>query len=87
MFCNFIVAEMTRKPASAALELQRNDVVRRVIMRTARFRIYIRAANLDTADYSGHAGTRSRGQISTSTAPTTQHTIIIRSPLVNEPLR
>ena len=86
MFCNLIMTEMARKPAPTAFEFQRDDVDCAVIMRAARFRIDIDAANLETVDRSSHAGTRSRGQARTSTDAMIQQTIIITNPLANEPL-
>jgi hypothetical protein len=81
-----IVTLMTRKPIAAAFELNRNNIALVMIMSAARLRIDINAHNLDPVDCFRHAGTRSRGQISTKIDPTIQHAIIIAKPLLNEPL-
>jgi hypothetical protein len=79
----FSVTLMTGKPFVAAGELDRDDVVRPVIMRTSRFRIDIDADNFDAVNF--HA-LRSRGQTNTRIDPMIQHTIIITNPLPNDPL-
>ena len=80
------VAEMTRKPFAAAFELQRDNIGRAVIMSAARFWIDIDPADFKTVDCSRHAGTRSLGQIRTSSDPMHQHAIITPKPLLNEPV-
>ena len=81
------VTFMTRKPFSAALESDRNDVVLAMVMSTARFRIDIDAPNFDTVNCARHIDGRSRGQMSTRAAPTIQHAIITTKPVLNEPVR
>jgi len=78
---------MTGEPFAAAGEPDRDDVVGPAIMRATRFWIDIDPVNLESVDCSRHADTRSRGQIRTSTDAMIQHAIIIRNPLVNEPVR
>ena len=74
---------MTRKPFAAALEFDRDDVVRVVVMSAARLRIDFDAMNFDAVNF--HA-VRSRGHTSTRSEPMIQHTIIITNPLLNEPV-
>jgi len=81
------VTEMTWKPFAAAFEFQRHDIVRPVIMLTPRFWIDIDAADFETVNCSRHAGTRSLGQIRTSTEPMIQQAIITTKPVLNEPVR
>ena len=87
MLRELFVTEMTWKPFAAAFEFQRHDIVRPVIMCTARFRIDIDPADFDTVNCSRHAGTRSFGQIRTSTEPMSQHPIITTKPVLNDPVR
>jgi hypothetical protein len=84
---NFIMAPVTREPFAAAFELQRDDVACAVIMRAARLWIDIDAVDLDTVNGARHDTARSRGQISTSTDPTSQHATITTKPVLNEPVR
>ena len=84
---HFIMAPVTWKPFAAALELQRDDVVRSVIMRAARFWIDMDAIDLGAVNFASHVDARSRGQISTSAEPTIQHSIITTKPVLNEPVR
>ena len=79
MICAFGVTLMTWKPFAAAGKLDRDDVVRRVIMRAARFKIDIDAVNF-------HAF-RSRGHSNTSNDAMTQHAIITAKPVSKEPVR
>jgi len=81
------MTEMTRKPFSAAFELQRDNIGRAVIMRASSFRIDIDPVNLKTVNYSRHAAVPLRGQINTSSEPTIQHAIIMIKPVLNEPVR
>ena len=81
------MAEVTRKPFATAFEFQRHDIVRPVIMCTARFQIDIDSGNFDTVNNSRHAALRSRGQTSTKAAPTIQQAIITTKPVLNEPVR
>ena len=83
MISQFGMALMTREPFVAAFEFNRDDVVRPVIMRTTRFWIDIDADNSNAVNF--HA-LRSRGQTSTSAEPMIQHTIIIKNPLLKEPV-
>lgn len=87
MLRELFVTEMTWKPLATAFELQRHDIVRPVIMCTARFWIDIDPADFETVNCSRHAGTRSLGQIRTSTEPMIQHAIITTKPVLNEPVR
>src|SRR2546423_15428870 len=77
MFCNLVMTEMARKPAPTAFEFQRDDVGCAVIMRAARFRVDIDAANLEPVDRSSHAATRWRGHSNTRADAMIQQTIII----------
>ena len=87
MLRDLLMAEVTWKPFAAAFELQRDDIVRPVIVPAARFWIDIDAANFDTVNCSRHADARSRGQISTSSDPMNQHAIITINPVLNDPVR
>ena len=87
MLRELFVTEMTWEPFAAAFEFQRHDIVRPMIMPAPRFRIDIDAADFETLNCSRHAGTRSLGQIRTSTEPMIQHAIITTKPLLNEPVR
>src|SRR5437868_5439921 len=80
------MAEVTRKPFATASELQRHNIIRRVIMPTARFRIDLDTVHVDALNGPRHAALFCRGQINTSAAPMIQHAIIIINPLTNEPL-
>ena len=82
----FGVALMTRKPFSAALELDRDDVAVVVIVHAPRFLIHIRASDARSMDDHVHAA-RSRGQSSTRTDAIVQHAIMKIKPLRNEPVR
>ena len=84
---DLLMAAMTREPSPAAFELQRDDVVRSVIMHTARFWIDIDAADFDPVDRTSQDIVRSRGQIRTSSDPISQHAIITTKPVLNEPVR
>ena len=87
MLRELLMAEMTWEPLAAAFEFQRHDIGWAVIMPAARFWIDIDAADFETLNCSRHAGTRSFGQIRTSTEPMIQHAIITTKPLLNEPVR
>lgn len=78
---------VTREPFAAAFELQRDDVVCAVIMRAPRLWIDIDAVDLNAVDNARHDTARSRGQINTSTDPTSQHATITTKPVLNEPVR
>ena len=81
------VAEVTGKPFTTALEFQRDDVVRVVIVRAACFRIDIDPVDLDVMNSALHAAFRCRGQIKISADPITQQAIITMKPVWNEPVR
>lgn len=87
MFFNLSVAEVTRKPSPAALELHRNNVAGMMIMSTARFWIDLEATDFDAMNYSCHTGTRSRGHTKTSKEAITKQPIMMANPPVNEPVR
>lgn len=74
---------VTRKPLSAAFELDRHNVVLVVVMGAARLWIDIDADDLDVVNF--HT-LRSRGQISTNTDAITKQTIMKAKPPVNEPV-
>ena len=84
MISAFGVTLMTWKPFAAAGKLDRDDVVRRVIMRAARFKIDTDAVDFDAVNF--HA-LRSRGHISTSNDAMTQHAIMTAKPVLKEPVR
>ena len=81
----FGVALMTRKPFSAALELDRDDVAVVVIMSASRLIINVRAGDARSMDDHIHLA-RSRGQRSTRTDAIVQQAIIKMNPPRNEPL-
>src|SRR5215469_10888180 len=78
---------VTRKPFSAASELNGNDIALVAVMSAARFRINVDADDLDTVNRARHDTVRSRGQIRTSADPMSQHAIITTKPALNEPVR
>lgn len=84
MTCAFGVTLMTWKPFAAADKLDRDDVVRRLIMRAARFEIDIDAVDFDAVNF--HAF-RSRGHTNTSNDAMIQHAIIKAKPVLKEPVR
>jgi len=84
VICAFVVTLIAWKPFAAAGKLDRDDVVRRVIMRAARFKIDIDAVDFDAVDF--HAF-RSRGHTSTSNDAMTQHAIMTAKPVLKEPVR
>ena len=88
------VALITRKPLSAAFELDCDDVEVAPVMCAPGSGIDVNADDIDSMDFPAHRNMetlahyfRSRGQISTRTAPMTKHAIIRTNPAVNEPVR
>ena len=75
---------MAWKPFATAGKLNRDDVARRMIMRTARFTIDLDAVDLDAVNCHTFY---SRGHASTSNDATTQHAIMTAKPVLNEPVR
>ena len=82
----FGVALMTRKPFSAALELDRDDVAVVVIVRAARLIINVHTADGYAINNHVHLA-RSRGQSSTRIDAIVQQAIMKMKPLRNEPVR
>ena len=84
MICAFDVTLMAWKPFSAAGKLDRDDVVRQVIMRATRFRIDIDAVDFNSVNF--HAFP-SRGHTRTNNDAMTQHAIMTAKPVLKEPVR
>ena len=82
----FGVAFMTRKPFSAALELDRDDIALPVIMSASRFLIHLQTGDAGAMNNHIHLG-RSRGQSSTSSDAIVQHAIMKIKPPRKEPVR
>jgi hypothetical protein len=82
----FGVAFMTRKPFSAALESDRDDIPFTVIMSASRFFIYIQTDDACAMNNHFHLA-RSRGQSSTRIDAIVQHAAMKRNPVLNEPVR
>ena len=82
----FGVALMTRKPISAAPELDRDDIAFFVVMRAPRFLIYLQTGDACPMNDHVHLA-RSRGQSSTRTDAIVQHAIMKIKPLRKEPVR
>ena len=85
MICAFGVTLMTWKPFAAAGKLDRDDVVRHVMMRTARFKIDIDAVDFYAMNFL-HA-LRSRGHTRISNDAMTKHAIMTAKPVLKEPVR
>jgi len=83
VICAFGVTLMAWKPFAAAGKLDRDDVVRQVMMRAARFEIDIDALDFDAVNF--HAF-RSRGHTRTSNDAMTQHPIMTAKPVLKEPV-
>ena len=81
------VTFVAREPPTATLELQPDDVDLAMVMGATRFYIDLEPVHLDAMNRARHVRARSRGQINTSIAPTSQHPIIITKPVLSDPVR
>ena len=84
MIFAFGVTLMTREPFVAAGKLDRDDVIRRVVVCAARLEIEIDALDFDVVNF--HAFP-SRGHTITNNDAMTQHAIMTTKPVLKEPVR
>ena len=75
---------MTREPFAAAGKLDRDDVIKRVVVCAARLQIEINAFDFDVVNF--HAFP-SRGHTITNNDAMTQHAIMTTKPVLKEPVR
>ena len=84
MIRTFGVTLMTWKPFATAGKLDRYDVVMRLMMGAARFRIDTDAVDFDAVNFHAFA---SRGHTITRNDAMTQHAIMTVKPVLKEPVR
>ena len=84
VICAFVVTLITWKPFATAGKLDRNDVVKRLMMGAARFTIDFDAIDFDAVNFYAF---RSRGHTITRNDAMTKHAIMTAKPVLKEPVR